>query len=156
MLANRGRARQRGVWCAHAITLSSLGVHVKLVKSAVEIMALAPCPGAAAAHRFQMAGRKKRPDTPTATNPTPPPHTNLDSMDAGIKQANKNRSFFWRLWRLRPTQATLAVTGEASHVLTADADLCLARVAESAPRCQPGVLSGRFCPALSCLKRTSK
>lgn len=52
-------AAWRGAACARAINLGSLGVHIKLIKSVVEIMAeRAPCPVAAAAHRFQMAGRK--------------------------------------------------------------------------------------------------
>lgn len=74
------------VWCAHAINLSSLGVHIKLVRSAVEITA--PCPVAAEAHRFQMAGRKwleeggRKRQTPTAKNKQPdhtptPPHRTL-------------------------------------------------------------------------------
>lgn len=55
----RIEGKRGGAACARAINLGSLGVHIKLIKSVVEIMAeRAPCPVAAAAHRFQMAGRK--------------------------------------------------------------------------------------------------
>lgn len=148
LLANRGRARQRGVWCAHAINLSSLGVHIKLVKSAVEIMVLCrrgSCPVAAVAHHFQMEGRKwlegggSKRQTPArlkTNNLTAHPHTtHQPQQQKTVKTTKKPKQHLFLFpvgtdptGRPEPTCCRnkdavrtargVPVTGQTPHVLT--------------------------------------
>lgn len=150
LLANRGRARQRGVWCAHARNLSSLGVHSKLVKSAVEIMALckrgslsSSCNGSSFSDgREEEAGRWRRtPDTHMAKNK--PHHTWTPRAWMAVKT---NNSLF-----------LFPMASPGKHYMSSPGrHLSFAPMGESASRCQSSVLSDWFCAALSCLKRTSK